>query len=135
MAYFVTGATGFIGRYLVKNLLKREGKIYVLSREASLEKVTRLRENVADLDGRVIPIVGDLTQSKLGISESDFKTLTGEITHFIHLAAIYDLSAGEEEQVKTNIEGTRNAVKAAKAMNYCVVRCIKLISIRSNLCV
>ena len=116
MAYFVTGATGFIGRYLVKNLLKREGKIYVLSREASLEKVTRLRENVADLDGRVIPIVGDLTQSKLGISESDFKTLTGEITHFIHLAAIYDLSAGEEEQVKTNIEGTRNAVKAAKAM-------------------
>ena len=116
MAYFVTGATGFIGRYLVKNLLKREGKIYVLSREASLEKVTRLRENVADLDGRVIPIVGDLTQPKLGISETDFKTLTGEITHFFHLAAIYDLSAGEEEQVKTNIEGTRNAVKAAKAM-------------------
>ena len=30
MAYFVTGATGFIGRYLVENLLQREGTILSL---------------------------------------------------------------------------------------------------------
>ena len=35
MAYFVTGATGFIGRNLVELLLEREGTIYVLVREGS----------------------------------------------------------------------------------------------------
>ena len=71
MAYFVTGATGFIGRYLVQNLLKREGTIYVLCREASLEKVKKLREKVADLDARVVPIIGDLKLPNLGLSEGD----------------------------------------------------------------
>ena len=36
MAYFVTGATGFIGRHLVEGLLEnRQGKIYVLVRESA----------------------------------------------------------------------------------------------------
>ena len=35
MDYFVTGGTGFIGRYLVERLLKREGTIYMLVREGS----------------------------------------------------------------------------------------------------
>ena len=35
MSYFVTGATGFIGRHLVEQLLEREGTIYVLVREGS----------------------------------------------------------------------------------------------------
>ncbi|MDV7399765.1 SDR family oxidoreductase, partial [Arthrospira platensis SPKY1] len=42
--------------------------------------------------------------------------LKGKIKHFFHLAAIYDLSAPEDAQVKANIDGTRNAVKAAEAM-------------------
>jgi nucleoside-diphosphate-sugar epimerase len=33
--YFVTGATGFIGRHLVERLLEREGTIYVLVREGT----------------------------------------------------------------------------------------------------
>ena len=32
MAYFVTGATGFIGQFLVRHLLKRGESIYVLVR-------------------------------------------------------------------------------------------------------
>ena len=36
MAYFVTGATGFIGQFLVANLLKRGQPIYVLIRKSSL---------------------------------------------------------------------------------------------------
>jgi len=116
MAYFVTGATGFIGRYLVENLLKREGTIYVLCRESSAEKVEALRKKVGDLDGRVVPVSGDLTQPKLGLSDADVAKLEGNIKHFFHLAAIYDLAAGETEQVLTNIEGTRNAMNAAEAI-------------------
>ena len=45
MAYFVTGATGFIGRHLVQELLdNREGEIFVLVREGSREKLDDLIE-------------------------------------------------------------------------------------------
>ena len=45
MAYFVTGATGFIGRRLVERLLeKRQGKIYVLVREGSARRLDDLIE-------------------------------------------------------------------------------------------
>ena len=42
MNYFVTGATGFIGRHLLAELLKREGTIYVLVREGSRGKIDSL---------------------------------------------------------------------------------------------
>ena len=43
MSYFVTGATGLIGRHLVERLLEREGDIYVLVREGSADKLERWR--------------------------------------------------------------------------------------------
>ena len=43
MAYFVTGATGFIGRHLVEELLRnRTGDVYVLVREGSRERLDEL---------------------------------------------------------------------------------------------
>ena len=44
MSYFVTGATGFIGRHLVERLLEREGDVHVLVREGSREKLDALIE-------------------------------------------------------------------------------------------
>ena len=45
MAYFVTGATGFIGRRLIERLLeKRQGRVYVLVRASSLERLDDLIE-------------------------------------------------------------------------------------------
>ena len=44
MAYFVTGGTGFIGRFLIENLLKRGEPFYVLVRKESQKKLDALRE-------------------------------------------------------------------------------------------
>jgi NAD(P)-dependent dehydrogenase (short-subunit alcohol dehydrogenase family)/thioester reductase-like protein len=65
---------------------------------------------------RVIPIIGDLTEAKLGVSSNDSRKIKGKIEHFFHLAAIYDLKASAEEQQKANVDGTRNTVQFAEAI-------------------
>ena len=54
MSYFVTGATGFIGRNLVELLLKREGTIYVLVREGSRGRLEELRSRWGADEDRVV---------------------------------------------------------------------------------
>ena len=116
MAYFVTGATGFIGRFLVANLLKRGEPIYVLVRKGSQKKLAELRDEYWEASGeQVIGIVGDLGKPGLGIAADDLKKLKGKIAHFFHLAAIYDLSATAEAQQAANVEGTRHAIDFATA--------------------
>ena len=68
MSYFVTGATGFIGRHLVERLLEREGDIYVLVREESQEKLDALRDRWGAGD-RIKPVVGDLSKDGLGVED------------------------------------------------------------------
>jgi NAD(P)-dependent dehydrogenase (short-subunit alcohol dehydrogenase family) len=117
MTYFVTGATGFIGRHLVEELLRnREGEVFALVREGS-------RDRLAELAGRweggerVIPVVGDLTRERLGVEQSWIDEHAGKIGHFFHLAAIYDMTAEDEVNERTNVAGTRNAVELANALD------------------
>jgi NAD(P)-dependent dehydrogenase (short-subunit alcohol dehydrogenase family) len=114
MAYFLTGATGFIGRHLVERLLDREGDIYVLVREGSTEKLDALIDRWEDdARSRVKPVIGDLAAPHLGV---DAESLDGKIDHFFHLAAIYDMTADEEHNRIANVEGTRHAVELANTV-------------------
>ena len=114
MSYFVTGATGFIGRHLVERLLEREGDVHVLVREGSTDKLEGIMRGWGDPD-RVKPVTGDLSEPMLGLSESDRERLKG-VNHFFHLAAIYDMTAGEERNAQLNVGGTQNAVDLANAL-------------------
>jgi len=114
MAYFVTGATGFIGRNLVELLLEREGTIYVLVREGSKGRLEELRNRWGADPDRVVGIVGDLSQSRLGVSDADVELLAGNVDHLFHLAAIYDMKAEAESQRVANVEGTRHMVELAE---------------------
>lgn len=121
MHYFITGATGFIGKRLVKKLLERKGTtVYFLLRAESAAKVADLHAywglTTAEAQTRAVAIHGDLTLPGLGVSAADVKLLKGKVDHFHHLAAVYDLGADEDSQVAVNIDGTRNAVELAQAI-------------------
>ena len=116
MSYFVTGATGFIGRHLVERLLQREGEIHVLVREGSEDKLERLRAAAGAKADRIKPVKGDISEPSLGLSDQDKAALQG-IEHFFHLAAIYDMTASDEERNRRlNVLGTQNAVDLANEL-------------------
>ena len=95
MDYFVTGATGFIGRFLIERLLEREGDIHVLVRKGSSAKLEALAEGWGQPE-RIKPVEGDLSKPALGVSKPWIKAHAGKIDHFFHLAAIYDMTADDE---------------------------------------
>jgi thioester reductase-like protein/NADP-dependent 3-hydroxy acid dehydrogenase YdfG len=116
MSYFVTGASGFIGKRLVKKLLQRKNAtIYFLIRAESKKKVEKLMAFWGDEAAkRCIPVTGDLAKPMLGVSTADkAKLKAAKIKHFFHLAAVYDMNATAEENQIVNVEGTKNAVDLA----------------------
>src|SRR5699024_3173456 len=118
MNYLVTGATGFIGRFLVARLLKREGaRVFALVRPGSAYKLDALRRRLGVAEDRLVPIKGDLSKKLLGVGKRDQDDLTGQIDHFFHLAALYDLKADENTQRYINIEGTRLTLKLAEKVS------------------
>ncbi len=111
MNYFVTGATGFIGRHLLAELLKRDGTIYVLVREGSRGKIDSLVQRLGAEEGRIEPVIGDLAKPGLGVEGFD-----EPIDHFFHLAAVYDMTADEESMEKANTEGTKHVIEFANSI-------------------
>ncbi|MFN3311190.1 MAG: SDR family oxidoreductase, partial [Thermomonas sp.] len=117
MAYFVTGGTGFIGRFLIDNLLKRKGSIHVLVRKDSLKKFEALARQRGWDRKRVLPVTGEMTEARCGLSAAQLRALSGKVRHFFHLAAIYDMAASAESMQAANIDGTRNALDLAAALD------------------
>ena len=116
MAYFVTGATGFIGRFLLAELLGRGETIYALCRAGSLDKLDDLRARLGTDEERIVTVIGDLGRDRLGVQRQDLDRLTGKIEHFFHLAAVYDMTADADSQRMANVEGTRHALHLAEVV-------------------
>ena len=112
--YLLTGATGFIGRHLVHELLKRDGDIHVLVRPASMEKFEAMLSETPGALGRVKPVTGDITQKECGLAEEDRRLVGGAEVY--HLAAVYDLEADEASNRVANVDGTRHVVELANAV-------------------
>ncbi|NQZ06080.1 MAG: SDR family oxidoreductase [Algicola sp.] len=125
MGYLVTGGTGFIGKFLIKKLLQREGDIHVVVRQSSLPKLQKLQKLCGEKGARIKAVVGDITQPNLGLDDKQVAELKDKISHFYHLAAIYDLAAKAEAQQQANIEGTQNAIDCAMTIN---AGCFEMVS-------
>ena len=128
MAYFVTGATGFIGSNLIPLLLERTagkrgaaGHIHLLVRESSMprmeQRIAGWTKGDATARKRLKPVAGDLHEPLLGVAPEAIAALSERgIAHLFHLAAIYDMTAGAEVNQLANIEGTHHALELADAI-------------------
>ncbi len=113
MNYFVTGATGFIGKFLLERLLARDGAtVYCLIRESSADKFPEMQARYGAAGKNLVMMTGDVTTPGL-ISAADFKKIKGSIDHLFHLAAVYDMNMSDEQADRINNEGTRNVVAFA----------------------
>ncbi|MGH8032901.1 MAG: SDR family oxidoreductase [Luteimonas sp.] len=116
MSYFVTGATGFVGRFLVDRLLRRKGAVHVLVRKESQKKFDAIAKKMGWDAKRLVVVHGDMTAPKCGLSTAQLRALNGKVRHFFHLAAIYDMAASAESQRAANVDGTQHALDLAAAI-------------------
>jgi NAD(P)-dependent dehydrogenase (short-subunit alcohol dehydrogenase family) len=112
--FFVTGATGLIGRQFTQLLLTKDDTEHVslLVRDSSTAKLAALVNSWPHPE-RVRLVVGDLSADGLGVAEDVRSELRGNVDHVVHLAALYDLTADDETSIKANVEGTQHVVELA----------------------
>lgn len=116
MNYLVTGATGFIGGFLVARLAQREDAvIHVLVRESSLGKFEALKERLGEHGDKLVPLIGDITDAGV-IRDSDRRKLAGKIDHVFHLAAVYDMEMDDATADRFNVQGTQHVVELVNGL-------------------
>ncbi|MDF3029676.1 MAG: family oxidoreductase [Moraxellaceae bacterium] len=116
MNYLVTGATGFIGKFLLERLLTREdAQVYCLVREGSRQKFATLCERYGEAAARIHVLAGDITTPGL-MAAADREAIAGRIDHVFHLAAVYDMYMDDATADRVNNAGTRHVVEFANAL-------------------
>ena len=119
---FLTGATGLIGSYLLKILLREGYKVYVLARSEK-DKTANQRvwnilkfwdNEILKYNGKLIVLEGDITKDGLGLDKKILGLLEKEINEIFHCAALTDINRPIEEIRKVNVEGTRKVLELAK---------------------
>ncbi|MEC4817932.1 MAG: thioester reductase domain-containing protein, partial [Scytonema sp. PMC 1069.18] len=137
-AIFLTGATGFLGAFLLQELLlQTKANIYCLVRslnpelgkvriKTNLESYGIWEENFAD---RIIPIVGDLSQPLLGLSSQEFHKLSGLIDVIYHSAAWINYVYPYSILKPTNVLGTQEILRLAARVKVKPVHYISTIAV------
>jgi thioester reductase-like protein len=118
----LTGATGFLGAFLLDELLREtDAEIVCLVRAAdAAQGRERIAANLerygldhADLQQRIEPLLGNLEQPLLGLSQEEFDKLAAEIDVIYHNGAVVNLIYGYSQLRAANVHGTREILRLA----------------------
>lgn len=118
----ITGATGGIGRELVRVFLERtEDRLFLLVREKNSvshkERIEKLLKKIG-VNGssrdRIQVFSSDVTQPRLGLSAGDWDTVVRETDEFYHIAALTNLGAEWDQAERINLRGTEHALEVAR---------------------
>lgn len=71
---------------------------------------------------KIIPVLGDLSEIKLGLSDEDYNMLVKNISIVFHVAATVRFDEPIRDAIIKNVRGTREIVQLSKQMNNLKVR-------------
>nr|WP_276531267.1 SDR family oxidoreductase [Fictibacillus nanhaiensis] len=110
--YFITGYPGFIATKLLTDLREKypSSQFYLLI----LKKERELAETKIGDNDNIFLVEGDITKKGLGIPECLRSEISDKVTHCIHLAALYDLTAAFTPSYSCNVLGTEHIIEFVK---------------------
>lgn len=126
-AIFLTGATGFLGAFLLEELLRETtAKVYCLVRncKAQAQAKQKIKKNLQRyllghllenefLNSRIIPVIGDLSQPLLGLDEQQFYQLASEVDTIYHAGANVNILYPYTAVRTANVQGTQEILRLA----------------------
>lgn len=118
---FVTGSTGFVGAFMIHELLRRGIAVYCLVRANSLEQaqermlltLTHYSLWKPEYEPLLHTVLGDLAQPLLGLREDVFDDIAHRVDAIFHSGALVDWMRRLEEYVGPNIFGTHEVLRLA----------------------
>ncbi|VVC29754.1 Male sterility, NAD-binding,NAD(P)-binding domain,Forkhead-associated (FHA) domain,Fatty acyl-CoA [Cinara cedri] len=127
---FITGGSGFMGKVLIEKLLRScpgINKIYILMRNRKDKDIQlRVKEMLAlplfvKIDKKtavekLVPVLGDLSEIRLKLSDDDYNTLAENVSIVFHVAATIRFNEPIKNAILLNVRGTREVVRLAKQM-------------------
>jgi dephospho-CoA kinase len=111
----VTGFPAFTAKRMIAKLLAAEPdtKMYVLARDKfAADAAAHIAKY--DTNKRAQVLVGDICDMDLGLSSSEYRALTKELTWIHHLAGIYFMGIDDDTARRVNVGGTRTVIELAR---------------------
>jgi len=124
MYTLLTGATGLVGRYLVRDLLLNGHELAVVVRpsrkQAPRERMEEILQHWERELGRPLPrpvvLSGDITEPDFGLSEAEISWVSENCSSIMHSAAILEFYGKDRagEPWRTNLNGTQNMINLCR---------------------
>ena len=122
---FLTGATGYLGAFLLEELLRKfpSIKVYCLirTRQKDIQQaMQRIRNTLynydlysPDITSRIVPVIGDLTLPEFGLSKVDFSVLADEIDIIFHCGSLVNYVYSYKVMKPSIVNGTHEILRLA----------------------
>lgn len=116
----VTGATGFVGEFLCRELLeKTDGSLHLLIRSKGgrkpLSRIAASLGKKGEWSSRITVYEGDVTQAELGLSHEEYAHLKETVSVIYHCAASIRFSDPLEVAMAINHAGTKQLLEFTRA--------------------
>ncbi|EGO03599.1 hypothetical protein SERLA73DRAFT_101841 [Serpula lacrymans var. lacrymans S7.3] len=126
LTIFLTGATGYLGAFVLRDLLQRQTrvkKVFCLVRAPSVDKaLARLKEGSSDRgvwddewvsSGRLEVLIGDLGQELFGLDQDMWSHVANEVDAILHNGALVHWVYPYEKLRAANVLATLTAIELA----------------------